>query len=84
LKLLEAYAYQFKDPRLVEIAIRVRKRAERRLGELMREAPKAKGGDIGGRNPKAGSLKDPKTLSQQGIDKHLARSTALNISDAPS
>ena len=42
----------------------------------MREAPKAQGSDIGGRKSKAGSRKDPanapKTLSQQGIDKHLA------------
>jgi len=42
----------------------------------MRDAPKAKVGDIGGRRPKAGSRKDPAnappTLAQQGIDKHLA------------
>ena len=53
-----------------------RKRAERRLGERMRELPKAKGSRGQGRPKKGGSRADPpsgaKPLSDYGIDKHLA------------
>jgi hypothetical protein len=44
-------------------AFEIRKRAERRLGQIMEETPKAK-------NRYSGSVAVP--LEKQGIDKHLA------------
>ena len=71
---VQAYAKQAKDPRLIEHATEIRLRAERRLGELMRDMPKARnrpGPGRGKKGGKAGSAKVP-ALSDQNIDKHLA------------
>ena len=44
---MEVYAYQARDPDLASHSVEVKKRAVRRLGELMEEGPKAKaGGDM--------------------------------------
>jgi len=54
--------------------VEVRKRAVRRIGELMRDGPKAKGGGDkrsdhrGSKNPT-----DPASLADQGVDKNLAK-----------
>ena len=78
---LSAYAKQAKDGGLIAHATAIRKRAERRLGELMEDDRKAgklaKGARGGGRkNGPRGSLNDPRdkapTLADQGVDKHLA------------
>jgi hypothetical protein len=65
---------QAKDPELVELATELRKRAERRLGEMMAAQPKAKGGQpyqsTGVSNTPVGN---PGTLEQAGIDKNLAK-----------
>jgi N6-adenosine-specific RNA methylase IME4 len=77
---MEVYARQANDGRLIADATAIRKRAERRLGELMEEARRAgklaKGtqGQLVGRGIIiGGSAGDPPiSLPSQGIDKHLA------------
>ena len=78
---LAAYAKQAKDGGLIAHATAIKKRAERRLGELMEDDRKAgklaKGARGGGKKDgPRGSLNDPRdkapTLADQGVDKHLA------------
>jgi N6-adenosine-specific RNA methylase IME4 len=67
---MEAYARLARDGELIAKATGIRKRAERRLGALMAETPKAKPP-----NPKRRVAKkpdDPPTLAEQGINKALA------------
>ena len=67
---IEVYAYQAKDAQLAGDAVELRKRATRRIGELMEGQPKAKPP-----NPKrrvARKPDDPPTLADQGVDKNLA------------
>jgi hypothetical protein len=74
---VEAYAKQAKDGELIGLATEIRKRAERRLGELMAElssnglmakGAREKGTDRGSTRAVGG----PASLSSHGIDKHLA------------
>jgi hypothetical protein len=75
---MQIYAKQAKDTELIEHATEIRLRAERRLGEMMIEQPKAKGGTEPGvgRRGNAGlqetRIDAPITLAQAGIDKNLA------------
>src|SRR5258708_24220016 len=72
---MEVYARQAEDPTLLAHATEIRRRAERRLGELMREQPKAKpSGSNQHRKVDRVSEKPeaPTTLVQAGIDKNLA------------
>ena len=73
---IKAYAKQAKNKTLEADAFEIRVRAERRLGEMMVEQPKAKAG-----NPNWVSKKpdSPPTLTEAGIDKNLAnRARQLN------
>jgi N6-adenosine-specific RNA methylase IME4 len=77
---MEVYAFQAKDAELMGLSVDIKKRSERRIGQLMaelREGGKlAKGTRGEGRPKKAGQqrtrLKDTITLADQGLDKHLA------------
>jgi hypothetical protein len=66
------------DPELIEYATELRKRAERRLGEMMAAQPKSKGqgqrGDDGQFHQRVFEKPagDPATLVDAGIDKNLA------------
>src|SRR5262245_45209268 len=76
---MEVFAYQAKDVDLMGKATEVRKRAERRIGELIQQAREtgtlAKGTRGKGRPKIGGSREDPPkqhSLAAQGVDKHLA------------
>jgi DNA N-6-adenine-methyltransferase (Dam) len=68
------YAVMAKDTELSRHATEIRLRAERRLGELMAEQPKAKGArePNTNRGTTRGST-NPASLADQGIDKNLAK-----------
>src|SRR3974377_1791231 len=70
---LRAYARQAKNKDLEADAWEIRRRAERRLGEMM-EIGKEDRAKVGGYRRDDGSRADPSlpTLSSQGIDKRLA------------
>lgn len=73
---IKAAAKIAKDKTLEANAQEIRMRAERSLGEMMAQQPKASGGEHGGRKPKDGIRKNPSnakaTLKEAGIDKNLA------------
>jgi len=76
---MRAYARQAKNRQLETDAIAIRKRAERRVGQLMKAQSESVGLSRGKPGPgrgKAGSPADPAfgvpTLREAGIDKHLA------------
>lgn len=78
---MQIYAAQARDRDLLEHATDIRKRAERRVGEIMQEERAAgllaKGAaGRGKKGAKRGSLEDPRiklpTLTSRGVDKHLA------------
>ena len=75
---IEAYARQSKDNELRKMAIDIRMRAKRRLGELMAEQKATAGKNKGGRPRKTGSrsvpgFEAPVTLAEAGINKRLAQ-----------
>ena len=76
---IQEYAKQAKNRQMEVDAAEIRIRAERRLGELLKEMPKAKGGaekGVGRRGKQCGSVSEPHsttpTLADQGIDKKLS------------
>ena len=74
---LSVYAKQARDGELIAHATAIRKRAERRLGELMEDDRKAGklakgGGDKKSDHRVAKKPGDAPSLADQGIDKHLA------------
>ncbi len=71
---MEAYARQAKDTGLMQMAAEIKVRAERRLGEMLREQKAAGGMNDGGRPTKTGSSLEPvlPTLAEVGIDKKLS------------
>jgi hypothetical protein len=76
---IKAYARQAKNKTLEADAFEIRARAERRLGELMAEMPKAEGtrGQLSGRDASGGIIEIPPesiipSFAEQGIDKRLA------------
>ena len=71
---METYAKHAKDTKLVSYATEVRKRAERRLGELMEKQPKAKGGQpYQKKSTTVNKTAVEKSLKEQGIDENLAK-----------
>jgi hypothetical protein len=66
---MRVYAHQAKDHTLEAHAVEIRLRAERRLGEMMKEMPKAKGAS----EPVITRGISPPTLQEQGVDKDLAK-----------
>ena len=83
-----AYANRFysEHKEVVQRAKAVKLQAERRLGELLKAAPKATGGEHGGRHSKDGSRVEPSnptpTLSDLGIDKKLS-ARAQRLAELP-
>ena len=79
---MRLYAQQAQDKTLEQDALEIRLRAERRLGEMMREQPKAEGtrrqlvgpgviGEVSRTVPM--DIKKPITLLEAGIDTNLAK-----------
>lgn len=70
---MEVYAYQSKDGELAAACVELKRRAIRRLGELMAETPRAKGGQPHQRKSTGGIKPPVETLADQGVDKDLAK-----------
>lgn len=84
---VRCYARQAKNKQLEVDAAEIRLRAERRLGEILRDTPKATGGTHGGRPTKLGAKQEPSfnappTLADMGIDKKLS-SRAQKLAAVP-
>ena len=75
-KAIEAYARLANNKTLQADALEITLRAERRLGQLLAESPKATGGQHGGKAALDGSRREPSnktpTLFEMGIDKKLS------------
>jgi len=71
---MQVYARQAKDTELIKHATAIRLRAERRLGEMMAEQPKAKGAREVGYNSEETTrvFEKPASYTNKGIDKNLA------------
>lgn len=74
---MEVYAYQAKDGEIAETAVKIRRRATRRIGELMEDDRKAgllaKGArERGTKRGTTRVVEKPASLAKQGIDKNLA------------
>ena len=69
---IKIYAKQAKNKSLEADAFEIRKRAERRLGEIIEKAPKAKGGGDQKSDHRVRKRPGDKTLESQGVDKNLA------------
>ena len=73
---MRVYSRQAKNRQMEIDAAEIRIRAERKIGLLMQEQRESVGLSEGGRPAKTGSQSDPvnqpPTLSESGIDKHLA------------
>lgn len=71
---MEVYAYQAKDRELVALSAEMKKRARRRIGELMEEQRKTGKLSKGtrGSRVKGARVDEKPTLASQGVDKNLA------------
>src|SRR5258708_688856 len=66
---VRAYAMQALDRELQANAADIRMRAERKVGELLREMEKHPGGGVAGKHRSKGSTGAPPTLAELGISK---------------
>lgn len=81
---LASYARQAKDDSLKVLAMRIQARAYRRMGELLKQIPPARGGDRGG--PTGGRPPVGETRTQAANDAGLSehqRKTALRVANVP-
>lgn len=70
---MAVYAYQSKDAELVAFSTEIKRRATRRIGQLMEDDRKAgKLAKAGRPSKKLGPLRTQLNLDKQGVDKHLA------------
>jgi N6-adenosine-specific RNA methylase IME4 len=69
---MQVYAEQAKDGRLIGMATEIRKRAVRRIGQLMKADREAGKLAKAGRHPKNRVFQKPDSLKTKGIDKNLA------------
>jgi len=69
---MEVYAYQAKDGELVAMAVDIKDRATRRIGELMEEGKNDWAGHGGDRKSSVSKKRLKPTLAQTGIDNNLA------------
>jgi hypothetical protein len=70
---MEVHSIQAKDSELIEVSTEIKKGAERRLGDMMADKPKAQGAREPGTN--RGTTRDiekPASYEDAGIDKNLA------------
>ena len=79
----EAYARQAKDKDMRKMAIDIRMRAKRRLGELMAAQKASHGKNKGGRPSKTGIRPTPVSLAEMGVDKRLAHESRAAAAMAP-
>jgi hypothetical protein len=77
---MEVYSLQAKDAELITTSTEIKKRAERRLGEMMEAAPKNKGGGDHRVSEKPGAVP---TLTNVGIDKNLANRARKEAKKTP-
>lgn len=81
---LAAYARQAKDSTLHNLALRIQQRAQRRMGELLKQIPEQRGGDRGGPtggHPPVGETRT-QAAKEAGLSEHQ-RKTALRIASVP-
>ena len=81
---LASYARQARDNTLHSLALRIQARAQRRMGELLKQIPDQRGGDRGG--PTGGRPPVGETRTRAARDAGLSdhqRKTALRIASVP-
>ena len=81
---LAAYAKQANDSTLHNMALRIQQRAQRRMGELLKQIPEQRGGDRGGPTggrPPVGETRT-RVAKDAGLSEHQ-RKTALRIASVP-
>jgi hypothetical protein len=80
---IKSYARQMKDDSLRLLALRIQARAERRVGELLKETPRA---DESTRFGRAGDVRPPVTrtqiASEAGLSEHR-RKQAMRVASVP-
>ncbi len=81
---LASYARQAKDNTLHNLALRIQARAQRRMGELLKQIPEQRGGDRGGPTGGRPPIGETRTHAARGagLSDHQ-RKTALRVASVP-